>query len=50
MEKLTGAREWDNDWAAISMIYSSANFGEGNRVDTIIRMSGQEIEVEFRES
>ncbi len=48
--KVDRAWEWDNDWAAISMIYSSANFGEENRVDTIIRMSGQGIKVKFRES
>ena len=48
--KVDRAWEWDNDWAAISMIYSSANFGEENRVDTIIRMGGQGIEVKFRES
>jgi Tfp pilus assembly protein PilZ len=35
---------------AISMTYSSPNFGEENRVGTIIRMSEQGIGVKFRES
>ncbi len=35
---------------AISMTYSSPNFGEENRVGTIIRVSEQGIGVKFRES
>ncbi len=34
---------------AISMTYSSPNFGEENRVGTIIRVSEQGIGVKFRE-